>query len=430
MREKLSIQAKRAGVAALVALMMLSVASCVPTSANDRHKRQVDQLMEKMTLEQKVAQIFAISVVKNSSPERTALNDSLIKRGVGSLILMRGPLEQFIDRANELQGYAEIPLLVTLDAEWGASMRFDEYPLFPRQWELGHIENAEDLIYEMGRNVGKELKDLNIYVNFAPVVDLASGKDGLSRIESRQFSSDHRKVARYGLSYMKGMQDEGICACGKHFPGFSGTRPDSHYSLPVSFNSRERIDSVELYPYKKMIEAGLKMVMMGHLSLPSVDSTGTPMSISRKGVTGLLKEELGFNGLVITDALQMGAISNQFSPLESNLMAYRAGVDILLWPGEILETMNAIEDSIKCGVYPLEELDAKVRKILELKAEFGFFDKGYDPIVTDVPKKVLDARSRDEELIRKIAKRLNDCGYGDPIPDWSDPTVVMEKMAK
>lgn len=399
-------------------------------SIDEIRSAKVDSILAGMSVREKVAQLFVIALNEGDDEEDFARQDSLVRMGAGALIMMRGPVRPFIERVNGLQERADIPLMVTTDAEWGASMRFPEYQLYPRQWELGHLDNAEKLLYRMGRNVGRELKDLNILVNFAPVVDLAAEEGEITRVQSRLFSTDHHKVASYGLAYMRGMQDEGISACGKHFPGFSGTRVDSHYDLPVSFASKEKIDTVELEPFRQMIAAGLKMVMMGHLSLPSVDSTGTPMSISRNGVTGLLKEHLGFDGLVITDALGMGAVSNHYSPVESNLMAYRAGVDLMLMPMSIFDTITALTDSVQCGTYPMEELDEKVRKVLTLKENAGYFEDGFDPIVSDVERKIKQAGKRDRRLIRQMTRQLKRAGYGEPITDWTDPTLVLNKSSR
>ena len=410
-------------------LLIVSVAS-ISSAVFAQNLSVVDSLIANMSVHDKVAQLFVISLSSNSSEATKSRQDSLIKSGVGSLILMRGSAAEFIERVNELQGYAELPLLVSIDGEWGPAMRFREYLEYPRQYELGHIEKAERLLYKMGCNVGKDLKDLNIYVNLAPVVDVtAKGISNGIRNDSRLFSSDPDKVARYSYAYAKGMQDAGIFACAKHFPGCS-TGVDSHYDLPVYTLPREVLDSIDFVPYRKLFDNDLAFVMMHHVSVPCIDDSGIPLSISHKGVTQVLKNELGFKGIVMTDALRMGAISKYYTAVESNIMAYRAGIDMMLMPAAIPETIQALTDSLEHGVFPVQELDDKVRKILTIKAKAGYFEPGFKREVTDVDKKIKTARRRDARLIRRMTKALAKCGYGNPITNWDDPTLVLDEAGK
>ena len=261
--------------------------------------------MGQLSVREKVAQLFVIEISREPSEETMALQDSLIRDyGVGGAIIMRGPIAPFIDRMNQLQGLARLPLLVATDAEWGAAMRFAEYLPYPRQRILGRLEGrkAERLIYRMGRNVGRELRDLNIYVNYAPVADACPDpydpSDG-----QRSFGSDPAMVGACATAYMKGMQDEGIYACGKHSPGHGATTVDSHFEMPVVLFDRARLDSVELAPFQALIDNGIDMMMVAHMSIPAIDSTGVPMSISAPCMNGLLRGEQGFRGTVITDAV-------------------------------------------------------------------------------------------------------------------------------
>ena len=285
---------------------------------------------------------------------------------------MDDALNPAVDRVNQLHRMAEIPLLVTIDGEWGASMRYPELHAFPRQMQLGALTD-ESLIYEMGYAVGKECRDLNIHVNFAPDVDINNNAEN-PVINSRSFGENRDIVARYGAAYMEGMRDAGVCGSAKHFPGHGDTNADSHKTLPVLPFSRERLDSLELYPFRYLIDKNVGMVMVGHLEVPVLDSSGTPASISRPIITGVLKEQLGYDGIVITDALNMNGVSNRMEKKFVPLEAFKAGVDILLMPEDVEASITEIEKAVKRGNVSIADLNEKVRKMLRLKAEAGLFD--------------------------------------------------------
>ena len=414
-------------------LFILLVAGCHSDSADRlaevRHAAQVDSLMQRLSIREKVAQLFVIEISREPDEETVAQQDSLVQEyGVGGAIIMRGPIGPFIERMNHLQGLAQLPLLVATDAEWGAAMRFAEYLPYPRQRLLGRLEgrSGRKLIYEMGRNIGQELRDLNIYVNYAPVADACPNpydpSDG-----QRSFGSDPAMVGAYATAYMRGMQDEGIFACGKHYPGHGATTVDSHFEMPVVLYDRARLDSVELAPFQRLIDEGIAMIMVAHMSIPAIDPSGVPMSISAPCMKGLLREEQGFHGLVITDAVGMQGVAAGRTPLEVNLAVYRAGSDMVLMPDDVMNSIDAIADSVSCGVWPLEELDAKVRKVLEMKARAGFFDEGYSPIVRDLDQKVAAARKRDSTLLVCINRALARSRQPEITPVYGDHTLVLDK---
>ena len=409
----------------LAAVMLLC--SCGPREERqepvDENLPIVESLLDSMTVEQKVAQLFVVAIEHNDGPKDFALQDSLVRMGLGGIIIMKGPVGPFIERANQMQEASEIPLLECTDAEWGAGMRFDEYLPYPRQYQIGRIPDATDLLYRMGQNVAEELKALNIYVNFAPVSDLnfVNPQKGARR----SFGLSAEKTAQYCTAYMKGMQDGGIYACGKHFPGRVEHQVDSHISMPVFTHSREYMDSVVLVPFKSLIKEGVGFIMMGHYCIPAVDSSMVPMSISRKCVTGLLKEELGFDGLVITDALGMGGVANGRTPLEVNLAAYGAGVDMLLMARDVPRSIRAITDSVSCGAFSVEDLDRRVRKILTFKAKAGFFDEGYSPVVEDLEAKIAVAAAKDSALIAEMNAAIRDAVSAPVEKVTADPTLQM-----
>ena len=392
-----------------------------------RHVSQVDSLMQRLSVKEKVAQLFIIEISRFPDKNTREFHKMLLENyGIGSLILMKGPVKQFIDHVNQLQAASDIPLLVAVDAEWGAAMRFPEYCPYPRQALLGRMENRADLMYQMGRNVGRELKDLNILINLAPVADVCA--DPYNKAESqRSFGGDPDLVAEYASAYMKGMQDEGIYACGKHYPGIGDSYVDSHYALPVIRHSREHLDTVDLYPYRRLIEEGMEMVMIGHFCIPDIDSTGVPMSISRECIDQVLKKDQEFKGVVITDALPMKGIARGKTALKANLAVYRGGADMILMPSDVIKTIDAIADSVSTGAFPIEELDAKVRKVLDLKARAGYFDEGFSAQVTDLDRKISEALTRDTALVFKMEKAMAESSKP-KIRAWGrDRTLLLDR---
>lgn len=411
-----------------VALVLGACARPSDPGAEARHQAQVDSLMRQLSIHEKVAQLFVITISREPSEETVALQDSLVREyGVGNLIVMRGPIAPFIERTNHLQSLAKIPLLIATDAEWGAAMRFAEYLPYPRQRILGRLEGrrAERLLYRMGRNVGRELRDLGIYVNYAPVADACPDPYDTSDGQ-RSFGSDPVMVGSYCTAYMKGMQDEGIYACAKHYPGHGCTTVDSHYEMPVVLYDRARLDSVALAPFQTLFDKGVAMVMVAHMSIPAIDSSGIPMSISDRCMKDLLRGEQGFGGVVITDAVGMQGVAAGRTPLEVNTSVYRAGSDMILMPDDVKLSIDAIADSVATGVWPVEELDAKVRKVLELKARAGFFDEGYDPQVRDLDTKVAEARHRDSTLQIRMARALRRSSKPYIEPVFGDGTLVLD----
>ena len=402
-------------------LVALLTAGCRDNSADLRHQAQVEALMQQLSIREKVAQLIVLTISREPSDSTRALQDSLIRdEGLGGVIIMRGPVRPFIERMNELQALSKLPLLVAT-----------EYLPYPRQRILGRLEgrSGRKLIYKMGRNVGRELRDLNIYVNYAPVADACPDPYDKSDGQ-RSFGSDPEMVGDYATAYMKGMQDEGIYACGKHYPGHGATTVDSHYEMPVVLYDRARLDSVELAPFQRLIDEGVAMIMVAHMSIPAIDSTGIPMSISAPCMKELLREEQGFRGLVITDAVGMQGVAAGRTPLEVNTAVYRTGSDMILMPDDIRLTIDAIADSVACGIWPVEELDAKVRRVLTLKANAGFFDKGYSPIVRDLDQKIADARQRDSLLQVRIDRALSRSSKPYIEPVGGDKTLVLDKAGK
>ncbi len=345
----------------------------------NRIERQVERTLKKMTTREKVAQLIVSQTDSYIFSDGHALmTDTLVGiEGIGGLLVIQDSLPRYLNRMNELQKMSKIPLIVSIDGEWGPSMRFGEFPFFPQQMQLGALP-SDSLIYEMGLAVAEQCKMVNIHINYAPVVDInVNPKNPV--IHARSFGEDRDKVTAYGRAYMKGMQDGGIIACSKHFPGHGDTEVDSHKGLPVLPFSRERLDSLELFPFRDQIKHGVEMVMMGHLHIPALDSAVS--SISYPIVTELLREELGFKGMIVTDALTMKGVSENMESAEIALAAYKAGVDILLKPGDIIASIDRLEEAMNSGECDLSDLDERVKKTLRMKARFGMLERNYDATV-------------------------------------------------
>ena len=385
--------AERLGILAML-LFIAAVVWCGKSEkyAAFRLERQVERTLKGMTTREKVAQLIVSQTDSYIFSEGHALlTDTLVGiEGIGGLLIIQDSLPRYLNRMNELQEMSKIPLLVSIDGEWGPSMRFGEFPFFPQQMQLGALP-SDSLIYEMGLAVAEQCKMVNIHINYAPVVDInINPKNPV--IHARSFGEDRDKVTAYGRAYMKGMQDGGIIACSKHFPGHGDTEVDSHKALPVLPFDRKRLDSLELYPFRDQIDNGVEMIMMGHLHIPALDSTVS--SISYPIVTELLKNELGFKGLIVTDALTMKGVSENMESAEIALAAYKAGVDILLKPGDIIASIDRLEEAMLSGECDIKDLDERVKKTLRMKAKFGMLKSTYSAQVdtTNISNRVKKAK--------------------------------------
>lgn len=416
------------------ALIFLSSNSALSQDKDSvRHKAQVEDALSKMSVRQKVAQLFIVELSRDPSPETRAFQDSLVGYyGLGNVILMEGSIKHFLNRLDELNAMAQVPIMVAVDGEWGAAMRFPEYLPYPRQAQLSRIEKGgEKLLYKMGRNVGRELKDVNVLVNYAPVADVS--KHYTKYPSLRTLSDNPRQVSEWMTAYMKGMQDEGIYACGKHYPGHGGTTVDSHFALPVIMNSKAYMDTVDLFPFQNLIDNGVEMIMLAHISVPDIDPSGVPMSISSTLINDILKGEQGFKGVVITDAIAMAGLTNENrTPVEAVMAVYKAGSDMILMPDEPVKCIEALTKAVESGELPVEELDSKVRKVLMLKARAGYLEEGFSPHVRNLDHKIAAARRRDFRLIKKMRRLMKKSTkpYPDLKPRGQDVTLIFDKAGK
>ncbi|MBQ7772950.1 MAG: hypothetical protein IJ383_02615 [Bacteroidales bacterium] len=392
--------------------------------SQEKVDRIVDSVFRKLSTREKIAQIMIIEFDSQDGSRRKAMQNRLVKKEkIGGLIPMNDDLVPAIRRMNELNRLSRIPMLISIDAEWGANMRYwDEIPPFPRQMQLGAL-SSDSLVYRMGYLLGKECRLLKMQVNYAPDIDINNNPSNPA-INTRSFGEDKEKVARYGIAIMQGMKDAGVAGSAKHFPGHGDTDVDSHLALPVIPFDYQRLDTLEMYPFKHLVAAGVDMVMVAHLNVPALDPSGTPSSISRKIVTELLRDKLGFKGIICTDALNMHGVAKE-SGLEKKdipLAAYKAGADILLMPEDVENSITVIEQALKRGEITMAGLNERVKKMLALKARLGLFEKGYSPLVemNGLEQRVIVQENLD--LMQQIAKNSmtvlfndNSQGFGLPV---------------
>lgn len=340
----------------------------LPSAADSRCRQWVDSVFSKLTLQEKVGQLIVATIpAKVDGKNKKQIKDLAKKYKVGGLLFSEGTAEEQAILTNLAQKSAKIPLMVTFDGEWGLAMRLKGTPDYPRNAALGCIQD-NSLIEEYGREVARQFRELGVHVNFAPDAD-ANTNPMNPVIHVRSFGEDPKKVAEKVIAYSHGLESGGVLSVCKHFPGHGDTDSDSHKVLPSLYYNRARLDSIELYPFKEMVRAGLGGVMVGHLQVPALEPDGaTASSLSKKVVTGLLKEELGFKGLVFTDALDMKGVSDVPQVTTKALLA---GNDMLLVQFNTKNAVAELLNAVHSGVISKEELDAKCRKVLTYKYMMG-----------------------------------------------------------
>ena len=306
----------------------------------------VDSTLQSLSIEQKIGQLFMVATFSNRDESHYKYIDKLINDyQIGGLIFFQGGPVGQAQLTNRYQSHSNIPLFIGIDGEWGLGMRLDSTISFPKQMVLGSIQD-DQLIYRMGDDIARQCKRLGIQINFAPVSDVNSNAAN-PVIGIRSFGEDKENVARKSIAYMKGLQHNRIIATAKHFPGHGDTDADSHFTLPVLTHSLEQLNNTDLYPYREMIADSLMGVLNAHLYIPALDNTpNQASSLSDKVVNGLLRKDLGFRGLVFTDAMNMRGVLKNGKAADVNLKALVAGNDVLLYPESIPETVARIKDAI------------------------------------------------------------------------------------
>ncbi len=396
-----------------------------PAFRNDLKTRWVDSTFNTLNKNEKIAQLIFVAAYSNRGvKQEVAITDLIRKYKVGGLIFFQGTPQKQASLTNYYQSQSKVPLLVAMDAEWGLAMRLKHTLHFPYQMALGAIGN-DSLIYQMGREVGKELKRVGVQMNLAPVVDINNNPNN-PVINFRSFGMDKRNVAAKGIAYMKGMQDENILATAKHFPGHGDVSTDSHKTLPVVPFSRMRLDTLEMYPFQQMINAGVGAVMTAHLYVPALDSTlHTPSSLSKKIVTGILKDSLGFKGIVISDAMNMKGVTKYFPAGKADAKAMIAGNDVLEFVQDVPLAIKKIRKAIAKGEISWDDINQRCKKVLAAKYWAGLAH--WQPVDTTHMTEDLNppsARILNRKLIRASLTVLRDSNAVIPVQNLGQQRIA------
>ena len=361
----------------------------------------VDSIMNTMSIDEKIGQLYMVQAYSNlDQKHEDFITEMISKYHVGNLVFMQGTPKKQAELTNRYQDTAKVPLLIGFDGEWGLDMRLKNTYRFPWNMTLGAIKN-DALIKQFGKHLGQHAKRIGIHINFAPVIDINTNPAN-PIIGNRSFGESKENVTQKAIAFIKGMQGEGVLANGKHFPGHGDTATDSHHTLPLLNFDEARLDSIELYPYKKTFDVGLASVMTAHLNIPSLEANiNVPTSLSKNVVTHLLQEKLGFQGLIITDGLNMKGAANYATPAQVDLAALQAGNDLLLIPQDVPASIAIIKKALETRTLTKERLDFSVRKILKAKYWAGL--QNYKPIELENIVEDLN-RIEDELLHRELVK--------------------------
>jgi beta-glucosidase-like glycosyl hydrolase/CubicO group peptidase (beta-lactamase class C family) len=372
------------------------------TSDAKAQKKWVDNILEKMTVDEKIGQLFMVQAYSNlDDKHEKVITDMIQKYHAGNLIFMQGTPEKQAVLNNKYQELSKIPLMIGFDGEWGLDMRLKNAFRYPWNMTLGAVTN-NDLIEDFGARVGEHCKRLGIHINFAPVVDInINPKNPI--IGNRSFGENKDNVTDKAIAFTKGMQSVGVLANAKHFPGHGDTASDSHHTLPVVDFDMKRLDTLELYPYKKLFKENLASVMTAHMSIPKLEpNKKLPSSLSKKIITDLLIDKMGFKGLIITDGLNMKAAANYSTSSEIDLAAILAGNDMLLIPQDVPATVALFKKAIKEKKLTIKRLNHSVRKILMAKYWAGL--NNYKPVSLDNLHEDLNSKT-DVLLHRELVKK-------------------------
>ncbi|PAW93078.1 glycoside hydrolase family 3 [Mucilaginibacter sp. MD40] len=327
----------------------------------------VDSVYRKMSRKERVGQLFYVRAHTNKGKAyEDSVGNVIAEEHIGGLVFFQGGPVRHANLINNYQKLSKVPLLIAMDGEWGLGMRLDSSTSYPYQMTLGAIQD-NNLIYKMGQMIGYDFKRLGLHINFAPDMDINNNPNN-PVINYRSFGDNKYNVAQKGIAYFKGMQDAGLIVFAKHFPGHGDTNVDSHFDLPLLPFTRARLDSLEEYPFREAIAAGVSGVMIAHMNIPALDSTKRlPSTLSRPIVTGILKDSLKFKGIVASDAMEMKGVTKYFPNGEADLRAFLAGNDLIELSENSKLAAKLILKAIRKSKITKEEFEARIKKLLAAK---------------------------------------------------------------
>ena len=400
-----------------------------PLVSDDGVKQEVwvDSIYNTLSIDQKIGQLFTIWVATKQGHDKMKEVSSIIEKNhLGGLIFSLGNIKDQAKYTNIFQSISKVPLLIGMDAEWGIGMRLDDAFSFPYNMTLGAL-NDDSLIYNVGKRIGVHAKRIGVHINFAPVTDINTNPNN-PIIGSRSFGEDKINVTKKSLSYLKGMQSVGIMGSAKHFPGHGDTSTDSHKTLPVINFSAKRINDVELFPYKELIKNNLSTVMVAHMEVPSLEKEPKmPSTLSKNIISKLLKKKLKFEGLVITDAMDMKGVVDFNKNQSADVGALLAGNDVLLMPDDLDESTKSIKKAINDGIITEKRLKYSVKKILMAKYKAGLYKKNkidLENIVEDMNSNI--DKLLFEEITEKSITLIKNDNDILPIKDISTKIAFLE----
>lgn len=402
-----------------IVYLFLFMSFCHSASLSGAHQNDswAKKALLKMTLDEKIGQLFMIAgyVDADYAGKETGhpqmmqeIDDFIARYHVGGIAYV-GPSTSAkqVALTNHYQQMSKYPLLIAQDLEWGLSMRIKDGMGFPKNITLGAIEDNQ-LIYEMGKEVGRQAKLIGVHMNLSPVLDVNTEPENIS-INVRSFGSSPRQVAEKGVAMIQGLQEAGIIASAKHFPGLGDISVDPHLGLPYSRHGMQRLREVELYPFVHAIKAGVLSIQTEHLVIPTLEPTpNVPSSLSPAVVNGLLKSELGFQGLVLSGAMRMKALTDHFSDEEIVLKAFEAGSDMLLMPQDLPKAYQTVKKALAEGKILEKDVDERVLKILQLKEKAGLDRGALVPIPSQQQLQTTSALALRKKLFQQAVTLVRD----------------------
>ena len=396
-----------------------------PVTKQDSASQWVDSVFQSLNQDERIAQLIMIRAHSNLGQDHiNAVVRDIRDNKVGGVIFFQGGPVRQANLTNYYQSISKVPLLVAIDGEWGLGMRLDSVISLPRNMMIGAIQDTS-LAYDAGRIMGEQCRRMGIHIDFAPDMDV-NNNPANPVINDRSFGENKYQVASMGVATIRGMQDAGIMACAKHFPGHGDTNVDSHLDLPTINKTRAQLDSLELYPFRKAIEAGVGSIMIGHLYIPAIDKKpNTPTSISYNAVTKLLRNELGYKGLIITDALEMKGIAKFYSNGQESLQSLLAGNDLMILPSTAAGSVAAIKNAIKAGKISQQEVNRRVKKVLRAKYDLGL----WMPQHVDTENLAADLNAKTDTLRRHIAEKAITLLRNDKKLIPFSPEMTQQKLA-